>query len=115
MERISDDTLALGNCNYYNKTRVIFVMIKGTVTTNDIISEELSLNQTQVNIHSNIHLLSSYYTLTAYLLVSFNPYNDLTKYHFTDEETGAEPLRDLFKVTLPGKGFFCLGPECVSF
>lgn len=42
-------------------------MIKETVTTNDIISEELSLNQTQVNIQSNFHFLNSYYMLTALL------------------------------------------------
>ena len=43
-----------------------------------------------------------------YLLVSFNVYSDLTKYHFTEEEFGAEPFRDLFRVTLPIKGLLWL-------
>lgn len=65
--RISDGALVLGNRSCYNKTCVIFVMMKGTVITNDIISEELSLNQTHVNVHSNFHLLGSYHMLTALL------------------------------------------------
>ena len=49
--------LALGNSNYCNKRHVIFIIIKGTVIINTIISEKLFWNQTWES--SNSHLLSS--------------------------------------------------------